>query len=500
MKVMLVFPPRGFTSKNAMPHLGLAYLAAVLEENDIQVEILDAQVERLSWKDLKKKYLQSKPDIVGISSLTEMRFESFKSAQIAKKSLPESIVIMGGPHASLSAHDTLLNVPSVDIIVRGEGEYTLLETCKTFENNENLESVKGISYRENGKEIIHNDSRPLIKNLDTLPFPAYHLLPIEKYNFKLNVPGVGKLSALNVITSRGCPIGCAFCATSKMLGKKWRARSPSNVLDELEYLIETYGIKAIWFSDDIFTMNKKRVMEICDGIINKGLYIKFTCSIRVDTVDKELLSKMKEAGCYSIFYGVESGSQRILDEIIEKKISIEQIKKVSNWLNELEILNNPSYIASFPDETNEELDKTINLMHELGGKASFSFLKIYPGTRIEEIAKEKGVLPKDFSWAKESDMRKIFSLPSAQGDAPIFIDKLSLEELVKIGIEWAESPESYEYPLFKRAFKTLKEVRSIDDLKRIFIIGKVYIKYKYLDVIKSAAQRGNRNGQHKKVV
>jgi len=488
MKVMLLFPPQGFTSKDVMPHIGLAYLAAVLEENDIQVEILDAQVERLSWKGLEKKYLQSKPDIVGITSLTEMRFQSFKAAKIAKKTLPRSIVIMGGPHASLAAYDTLLNVPSVDTIVRGEGEYTLLETCKVLEDNEDLKSVNGISYREDG-EIIHNDHRSLIKNLDTLPFPAYHLLPIEKYNFKLDVPDVGKLPALNVITSRGCPIGCAFCATSKMLGKKWRARSPSNVLDELEYLIKTYGIKAIWFYDDTFTMNKKRVMEICDGIIGKGLNIKFTCSIRVDTVDKELLRKMKEAGCYSIFYGVESGSQRILDEIIEKRISIEQIKKVSNWLNELGILNNPSYIASLPDETNEELNKTINLMHELGGKASFSFLKIYPGTRVEEIAKEKGVLPEDFSWAKKSDMHKIFSLPSVQGDAPIFIDKLSLEELVKIGIEWAESPESYEYSLFNRAFKSLKEIRSMDDLKRILIIGKVYTKYKYSNIIKFATQR-----------
>ena len=479
MKVMLVFPPQGFTSKEVMPHIGLAYLAAVLEKNEIQVEILDAQVERLSWNEFKKKYVESKPDIVGITSLTEMRFESFKAAKIAKRSLPESIVIMGGPHASLAAHDTLLNVPAVDIIVRGEGEYSLLETCKVLENNGDLESIRGISYRSDGGEIIHNSARPLIKNLDSLPFPAYSLLPIEKYNFKLNVPSLGKVSALNVITSRGCPIGCAFCATSKMLGKKWRARSPLNVLEELEYLIDTYGIKAIWFFDDTFTMNKGRVIEICDGIIDRGLNIKFTCSIRVDTIDKELLRKMKEAGCYSIFYGVESGSQRILDEIIEKKISIEQIKKVSNWLNELEILNNPSYIISLPDETNVELNKTITLMHELGGKASFSFLKIYPGTKIEEIAREKGILPKDFSWAKKSDMRKIFSLPSVQGDAPIFIDKLSVEELVKIGIEWAESPESYEYSLFKRALKTIREIRSIDDLRRILLIGKVYTKYKY---------------------
>jgi anaerobic magnesium-protoporphyrin IX monomethyl ester cyclase len=133
MKVMLLFPPQGFTSKDVMPHIGLAYLAAVLEENDIQVEILDAQVEGL-----EKKYLQSKPDIVGITSLTEMRFQSFKAAKIAKKTLPRSIVIMGGPHASLAAYDTLLNVPSVDTIVRGEGEYTLLETCKVLEDNEDL--------------------------------------------------------------------------------------------------------------------------------------------------------------------------------------------------------------------------------------------------------------------------------------------------------------------------------------------------------------------------
>ena len=474
MKVLLVYPPRGFNTKDLMPPLGLAYIAAVLEENNIKVEVVDAEVERLSWKALQKRYKESKPDVIGITSLSESRFKSFKSAEIAKQAIPDSIVLMGGPHASLTAEDTLANIPSVDIVVRGEGEYIVKELCEVLETDGDLHSVDGISFRENGK-IIHNKNRQLIQDLDALPLPAHHLFPLDKYNFTLNVPGKGKLPAMNVITSRGCPIGCTFCATSKMLGKRWRARSPSNVIFELEHLIEKYGTKAIFFYDDLFTMNKKRTFELCNLMIERGLDLNYICMTRVDTLDKPLLTKMKESGCYRIHYGVESGSQRILDRIVEKKIKINQVKQVSKWMDELGIIKNAFFIVSFPKETLEDANMTLTLMKELGGEPSLSFLKVYPGTEIERIAREKGVIPADFSWSQESSSA-IFSIPAIQGNVPLFIDKLNWDDLTEIAIRWAEMRK--DYSIFNRVIDIVRNIRSYEDIKRIAIFSKIYFKRK----------------------
>jgi len=472
MKIMLVFPPKGFTSKEMLPPLGLAYVAAVLEKNKYQVEIVDALVENYSWNKLKKKFTEEKPDVVGITALTENRFEVFKTAEIAKNSLPNSTIVLGGPHVFHTAQDTLEHIRPVDVIVRGEGEYTMLELCNKLKNNEPLDDVNGISFRKNG-EIIHNKPRELIRNLDELPFPAYHLLKFEKYNFKLDVPGKGKLRAASIVTSRGCPFHCVFCETSLVFGKRWRARSPDNIIKEIEFLQDTYNIKALWFNDDTFTLSKKRIIDFCNLLIEKNIEIYFTCSIRVDTVDKELLKLMKDAGCYKIFYGVESGSQKILDDVVGKRITIKQIRQVSKWLDELGIIKNPSYVISFPEETYEDAMKTLQLMKEIGGEPSFSFLKIYPGTDVEHIARQKGILPKDFSWSLKSSMKEIETIPIVHGNAPIFRDKLSWEEISEIAVQWARMRK---YPLAKKIPSILKNLKSREDLGRYLSIFKAYVK------------------------
>jgi len=474
MKVLLVYPPSGFNTKELMPPLGLAYIAAVLEEGNIEVEVVDAEVERLSWKALQKRYNESQPDLIGITSLTESRYESFKCAEIAKQALSDSTVVMGGPHVSLTPDDTLAHIPSVDVIVRGEGEHTIKQLCEVLQTTGDLHCVDGISFREEGK-IIHNKTRQWIQDLDTLPLPARHLLPLDKYNFRLNVPEKGKLPATNVITSRGCPIGCSFCATSNMLGKRWRARSPSNVILELEHLVERYGTKAIFFYDDIFTMDKKRTVELCNLMIERGLELNYICMTRVDTLDKPLLTKMKESGCYRIHYGVESGSQKILDNIVEKKIKLNQVKQVSKWLDELGIIKNAFFIVSFPEETQEDVNKTLALMNDLGGEPSLSFLKIYPGTEIERMARLKRILPADFSWAKES-RSAIFSIPIIQGNVPLFIDKLTWNDLCEIAIKWAEMRN--DYSIFSRVKDVLGNLRSYEDIRRIAIFFGIYVKRK----------------------
>ena len=483
---MLVVPPTGFmmtetARKHGLfaPPLGLAYLASVLEKNDIPVEILDAYTEGYSWKDLKNKFLSSKPDVIGITFATETRFEGFKTIRIAKTVLPNSITVAGGPHASLTPYDTLYHIAELDFIVRGEGEYILFNLVKTLEDEGDLRSVLGLSYRDNGK-IIHNPDRPFIEDLDMIPFPARHLLPMDKYNFKLNIPGRGKIPAANVATSRGCSFKCCFCAASKMSGRRWRARSPQNVLDEVEHIIKVYNKKAMWFFDDTFTMSKKRTEQICDQIIQRGLDISWFCDIRVDTVDKPLLKKMKDAGCYRVCYGVESGSQRILDEVIGKKIKLDQVRKVSAWCKELGILEEPMFIVSLPSETITDFKKTKELMDELDGEAILSILQIYPGTKIERIARQKGILPKGFSWSVKNN--SIVSLPTVVGDVPIFVDKLSWEEISEILLEWAEVSN---YPKFKHLPTTIKNIKSFDDLKRLFIMNKVYLRRKIKSVCSS---------------
>jgi radical SAM superfamily enzyme YgiQ (UPF0313 family) len=480
MKVLLVIPPKGYLAstwsrENIIPPLGLLYLAAVLKQKGIEVEILDAFIEKYSWIQLKKAFCQKKPDVVGVSFTTETRFDGFRTIKIAKQVLPKSLIVAGGVHVSLASEDTLLHVPELDIIVRDEGEQTFLEVLKAFEKGGSFSKILGISFRKNNK-ILHNPPRPFIQNLDEIPFPDRRLLS-DRYSLTLDVPGKGKVLAAHLMSSRGCPIGRNFCASSRMWGELFRARSPENVVAEIEWLVEKYGVKGIWFFDDTLTMNPSRVEKICNLILKRRLDINWFCEIRVDTVNKDLLKKMKEAGCYQVCFGVESGSQRIIDEIIGKKIRIEQVRKVTKWCEELDILIYPTFIVSHPTEVLNEARQTIALMRELksyaNGDVTIGVLKIYPGTKLEKYAKENGILPVDFSWAKEHDPRVVL-LPSVAGNAPIFIDKLNWEEINQILFEWRDISH---YPILRRIPGAIKNIKSWGDLKRMFITGKVFLKH-----------------------
>ncbi|MEA3420949.1 MAG: radical SAM protein, partial [Acidobacteriota bacterium] len=227
MKVQLLVPPGGYFAErwskgSSMPPLGLLYIGAVLENEGHDVRILPTDILKLKWGQIRREIQTFTPDIIGVTSTTENRFLSFKLIKIAKKALPKALTILGGPHASMAAEDCLEHLPELDIVVRGEGEMTMSELCKTLENDKNIESlasVPGISLRINGK-IKTNPARLQIQNLDSLPFPAFHLVPFEKYNFLFGVPGHDMLPAVNMMTSRGCPFNCNFCATPINWGRK----------------------------------------------------------------------------------------------------------------------------------------------------------------------------------------------------------------------------------------------------------------------------------------
>ncbi|MEW6455509.1 MAG: radical SAM protein [Acidobacteriota bacterium] len=490
MKVMLLVPPGGYfaerwTKGTLMPALGILYIAAYLENKGMEVKVVPSEVLELKWREIEKEISNYKPDVVGVTTTTENRFLAFELIRRSKKVYPTARTVIGGPHASMAAQDALEHIPELDFVVRGEGEITTYELVKALESKkeDSLSKIPGISYRINGKIFI-NPSRSPLHDLDLLPFPARHLIPYEKYNFYLDVPGKGKLPAANLMTSRGCPFECNFCATPINWGRIVRSMSPEKVVEEIEYVINRYNAKAIWFYDDTFNFNPKRVEKICDLIMERDLDIQWTCELRIDVMTKELLSKMKKAGLYYVSFGVEAGSERIRKEIIKKNIKLEHLYNIVRWCKELEILSNCFFIFSHPTETWQEAKETINIIERLknDSEISISILHIYPGTNLEKKAKEMGKFPEDFTWTKKKDKR-IITLPAAQGYVPLFQDKLSWADISELVFRWSFSKKGISY--LRKIPVTLTSINSLSALKRYLIMFLVFLKVKILKIYKS---------------
>ena len=484
MRVQLFVSPGGYFAErwskgSSMPPLGLLSIAAILEKQNIDVRIVPADMLKLSWKQIAQEIKDFGPDIVGVTSVTENRFQSFKLIRLAKKTLPRAVTILGGPHASMAAEDTLMHIPELDFVVRGEGEMTMTELCRSFEEGmdySSLESVTGISYRDNG-EIRANPPRAPILDLDSLPYPAFHLIPFEQYNFGFPVPGKGELPAINIMTSRGCPFNCNFCATPINWGRKVRMRSPQNVVEEIEFLKDKYGIRVVFFFDDTFNANPKRVGQICDLIIQKKLDIFWKCDIRNDLIDRKLLAKMKEAGLFHLSFGLEAGSERVRNQIVNKKVDVGDFHMLIQWCQELEIVPNPFFIFSHPTETWEEAQETITIIEQYGEsvEASVAILHVYPGTPLEKTAREQGMLPKDFTWTRRYHS-KVITLPTAQGDVPLYKDKLSWAQISELVFRWSLS--GGKIAIFAKIPRILLNIRSFGDFSRYFIMALVYLRLK----------------------
>lgn len=482
MKVQLFVPPGGYlaerwTKGSSMPPLGLLYIAAVLEKEGIQVEICPADILKLSSKGIKKEIERAEPRLIGVTSTTENRFQSFRLIKEAKKAFPQALTVLGGPHASMAAEDCLAHIPELDIVVRGEGEMTMLELCRRLEGRKDISDaadVAGISLKLDGK-IISNPARAPIQDLDSLPFPAFHLVPFEKYNFRFEVPGQGMLPAINTITSRGCPFNCNFCATPINWGRRVRMRSPQNVVKEIEHLVEKYNVRVIFFFDDTFNADPKRVEEICNLLIERRLQIFWKCDVRLDLVSKPLLEKMKRAGLFHLSFGLEAGSERVRNETINKKINIDDFHNLVRWSKELDIIPNAFFIFSHPTETWEEAKETIKIIEQYRDQieGSIAILHIYPGTPLERTARELGLLPQNFSWAKRY-FSKIVTLPMAQGDVPLFLDKLSWAQVSELVFRWKLSGQKAS--VLKKIPRTLTSIHSWGDIKRYAIMAYVYLK------------------------
>lgn len=398
MKVLFVNPPQTASKYKFMgviaPPLGIAYMAGVLQENNIDVEILDASAEDMDFKDVEKELLKRKPDLVALTALTLTIGRALETAQVVKETLPDSIVVMGGYHPTFNFIETLED-ENVDIVIRGEGEYIMLNLVQALENQSSLHDVKGIVFEDkNSKEIVVNPEAPLIQDLDELPFPALNLLPMKKYRL-LDMD----THMTTMITTRGCPMQCSFCSSAAMHGKKIRERSIENIVDEIEYLKTNYDIDTIAFMDDTFTLKKRKVMAICDEILKRNIEIMWGCTSRVDTLDEKLLKKMKEAGCITIFIGVESADQQQLDNMC-KNTTIAKIENAFKIAHKLKIRTIASVALGMPGDTKEIMNKTVKFVHKLKPNyAIYSLATPYPGTRFYKEAFEKNLI-KIKDWSK----------------------------------------------------------------------------------------------------
>jgi anaerobic magnesium-protoporphyrin IX monomethyl ester cyclase len=427
--ISLVNPPplKGVYRHQLYLPIGLAYLAAVLEENGYDVTVIDCPALEIDLKQLKTKLASINPDVVGITSMTPTIQSALLSAATAKEACPDAMVVLGGPHATFMDEQVLNEEEAVDVVVRGEGEETLLELAKTVSNPKGLNRIQGITFRNNG-QTVRTPTRPFIKNLDELPRPAYKHFPLEKYRL------FGR-RMLPILTSRGCPSQCSFCTTARMFGKAFRARNPKNIVDELAWLRDVHGADAFSFYDDTFTLDKKRALKICEEIRNREIGLPWDCQTRVSVVSEEILRKMREANCQQVFFGVESGCQKILDAV-HKGTTVEQNERAIRLAKDAGLFVSVSVMIGYPGETKEMLKQTIDLVKKTEPDDVYICVATpYPGTELRRVVEQMG-------WEMSNDWGQYDTI------TPVFANpNLSAEEVRKLRTSFYNSFYSPKYVL-----------------------------------------------------
>lgn len=365
----------------------LAYAAAVLEDEGLDVELIDCRPFYLDVGYLREK-IDARVGLVVLQTSTPTIEDDIETAGALKAGNPGLKVALVGPHVTIFDEEILRARPEIDFVARGEYDYTIRDLALCLKTGGDLSSIEGLSFRRNGG-VVRNKARPLIEELDLLPFPAHHFLPVEKYYEPLFI---GR-PALRLITSRGCPYKCTFCAWPEvMYGRRVRTRSPLNVADEIEFLKKRYGIKQFYFDDDTFIIDKRRVGAICDEIMRRGIKLPWDCLGRVDTVDLNLLQKMAKAGCAMIRYGVETSSQPILDNC-KKGIKTEQVAQAFRLTRQAGIRSHATVMFGLPGESPASIEATIEFILKLNPDyVQFSIATPYPGTEFYQEAAGKGWL------------------------------------------------------------------------------------------------------------
>ena len=404
MRILLINPYYP-VSETPSPPLGLAYLAAALEQAGASVKILDFVVYPYSQARLETAVKSFKPHIAGATAVT-MTFDHASQVLKDLKTIdPQILTVMGGPHVSFRARQTLEETPELDVAVLGEGEQTVVELMQAVKSGGDLSEVNGLAFRR-GSEITTTPGRQFIANLDALPLPARHLLPLGRYR-ALGLPAT-------LTTSRGCPYQCIFCVGRKMGGARLRYHSADRVVTELVYLAKRQ-FKRINIADDLFTANTDHCMAVCDAIQRHPLNICWTAFARVDTVSEKLLLTMKAAGCTAVSFGVESANPAIL-KTIKKGISRDQIRQAVRMCLRVGISPNASFILGLPGETRATIEETVSFANSLqqeGLAYGFHILAPFPGTEVREYADRLGIRILTDDWSKYHANRAVVETADA---------------------------------------------------------------------------------------
>lgn len=408
LKVTLVMPNLCWAAWNVNTHwrwlpYNLCLLAAMIQDI-CDVDILDANEPGMSEDEFKSKIEKLKPDIVGITVLMDQYASAGHNAAKLVKSISKDIkVIMGGVYATVNP-GMAIEDSNVDFVVIGEGEYVLKDLIVHFMGKNPLPE-KGICYRLNGK-IINAGHADFIQDLDSLPLPAYHLVDFEKYAHSTHRKSVDypqKFPYARIITSRGCPFGCVFCQVGAIFGNKFRPRSAQNLLDEIQYLKDKYRINSIVFEDDNPFNDKKRIKDILQGLIDRNLVMPwFAGGVAVFKLDEELIKLMKQSGCEYIDIAIESGTERVLKEIIRKPVNFEYAKEMVRLAKKEGIYVTANFVIGFPTESWAEIRQTVKFAEEIG----VDYVKIAPAipqrnTRLWELCEKEGAFKEGF---KEQDV------------------------------------------------------------------------------------------------
>lgn len=411
---------------NTLPSMGLLYLASVVRKNGYKTGVVEASSLGLSYEDALNQILSFSPDYIGITATTVSIFHAAKLAGKIKEKDKNIKVIIGGPHLTAVPKETMEMFPAFDYAVIGEGEETIVDLLRTLDNGCKIDDVKGIAYRyaQNGGVGI-NERRNLIDDLDTIPFPAWDILSDFPAGYYPVAIRCRKYPAAHLLTSRGCPHKCIFCDTS-VFTKKYRAFSSEYILEMIKTLYHKYGIREILFEDDVFVIFKKRLIEICEGLLKENFKISWSCLGRANAVKPDILKLMKRAGCWQIGFGIESGDQKILD-FAKKAITLEQVEEAVRWTKEAGIHTKGFFILGFPLETEESISNTINFSKKIMlDDISVNLMTPFPGSEIYNIADKYGKFNKD--WSKMNMLQSVFIPNGLSEDGLNFYNKKMLKE------------------------------------------------------------------------
>jgi radical SAM superfamily enzyme YgiQ (UPF0313 family) len=371
------------------PPLGLLYLGAMLERRNIKVKVLDAALEKLTLEDTFSRIKVISPKIIGISVCTPDYPLINKFTFLLKNAIPDAKIVFGGPHPTLDPQGVIADGP-VDYVIRKEGEYSFPELVDVILKNRlnELQNILGLSYKDKDN-IIHNADRPLIDNLDEIPFPARHLVPLMKYR---NYGRVRKRKPVGVmITSRGCPLHCIFCAHD-IFGRKYRFQSAAKVIEEIKFLQREYGVREVLFREDNFTANRARVHEICDAILREKIDITWMCLADANSITRELAKKMKEAGCWHIGIGVESGNPQI-QKVLKKYLDLDRVREVFEFVQKAGIKTLAFFMIGNYSDTKETINDTINFARTLNTDFSiFTITTPFPQTELFDLAVKNNLI------------------------------------------------------------------------------------------------------------